>query len=99
MSRPGADRPFRAPWEAQTFALVTALIDAGVVTSGEWAACLGRAIRAAQAGGDPDDGTSAYRHWATALEGLLATKGLASPVLVEAREAGMTAAEHGAAQA
>lgn len=97
MSRPETDRPFRAPWEAQLFAIVTALIDAGVVTTGEWAACLGRAIRAAQAAGDPGDGASAYRHWAAALEELLATKGLASPVLIEAREAGLSAAEHGQA--
>ena len=95
MSRPDPERVFRAPWEAQLFALVTALIDGGVVTGAEWAAALGRAIRAAQAAGDPGDGRAAFRHWAAALEEVLAAKGLASPVLVEAREAGLAEAEHG----
>lgn len=84
---------FRAPWEAQIFALVTALREKGVFTAGEWAQALGATIRNAQAAGDPDTGETAYRHWLPALESLLEAKGLGSRVLFEAREAAWERAE------
>jgi len=77
--RPPADTHgavFNAPWEAQAFALALALHQRGVFTWPEWAAELARAIRDAQAAGDPDTGATYYRHWLTALERIAAAKGL-----------------------
>ena len=79
--RPPADErgaAFHAPWEAQAFALALALHERGVFTWPEWAAELARAIRDAQARGDPDTGATYYRHWLTALERIAAAKGLVS---------------------
>ena len=47
------DGLFRAPWEAQAFALVEHLKNTGLITPREWADALGSAIRTAQAAGDP----------------------------------------------
>ena len=69
---------FREPWEAQAFAMALALHERGVFTWPEWAAALAAEIRSAQAAGDPDLGTTYYRHWLAALEKLVATKGIAS---------------------
>ena len=69
---------FRAPWEAQAFAMALALHERGVFTWREWAAALAAEIRSAQAAGDPDLGTTYYRHWLAALEKLVAAKGIAS---------------------
>jgi nitrile hydratase accessory protein len=85
---------FAAPWEAQAFALTVALHARGLFTWGEWAQALGRAIREAQAAGDPDTGATYYAHWLAALEALLAEKGVAAPEAVAARaEAWRRAAE------
>jgi nitrile hydratase accessory protein len=73
---------FREPWEAQAFAIVLALAERGVFTWSEWAATLGEEIKRAQAAGDPDLGTTYYRHWLAALERLLAQKGVASTALL-----------------
>jgi nitrile hydratase accessory protein len=70
---------FREPWEAQAFAMALALHERGVFTWAEWAAALAEEIRRAQAAGDPDLGTTYYRHWLAALEKLVAAKGIASP--------------------
>jgi nitrile hydratase accessory protein len=69
---------FRAPWEAQAFALAVSLQQQGVFTLNEWAEQLGRSIKAAQAAGDADLGDTYYRHWLSALEALLAVKGCVS---------------------
>ncbi len=89
---------FRAPWEAQAFALVEALKSRGLITSREWADALAASIRAAQANGDPDMGETYYRHWLAALEAVLHARNLASTVAIDAREASLAAAspEHGA---
>jgi nitrile hydratase accessory protein len=68
---------FRAPWEAQAFAMALALHKAGLFTWPEWAATLGGEIKRAQAAGDPDRGDTYYRHWLAALERLVADKGVA----------------------
>lgn len=67
---------FREPWEAQAFAMAVRLHEAGHFTWPEWSARLAREIEAAQARGEPDDGTTYYRHWLAALESLAAEKGL-----------------------
>ena len=69
---------FRAPWEAQAFAMALTLHDRGVFTWPEWAAALAAEIKRAQAAGDPDTGETYYLHWLATLEGLVASKGVAS---------------------
>ncbi|HQD84237.1 MAG TPA: nitrile hydratase accessory protein, partial [Quisquiliibacterium sp.] len=60
----------------------------------EWAQYLSRAIRNAQAQGDPDTGETYYAHWLSALEQLLLDKGLAQPlVMTSLRNAWRIAAE------
>ncbi len=76
----GAEGPvFRAPWEAQAFAIAVALHERGLFSWAEWTAMLADEIRRAQAAGDPDTGETYYRHWLAALERLLAEKGAADP--------------------
>ena len=73
-----ADGPvFAEPWEAQAFALAVALHERGAFTWPEWAEALAAEIARAQAAGDPDTGTTYYRHWLAALERLVAQKELA----------------------
>ena len=69
---------FREPWEAQAFAIVLSLYDRGLFTWKEWAAALSDEIRIAQASGDPDTGTTYYRHWLATLEKMVAQKGVAT---------------------
>jgi nitrile hydratase accessory protein len=69
---------FREPWEAQAFAMALSLHDRGVFTWKEWAAALSEEIKIAQANGDPDTGTTYYRHWLATLEKLVSAKGVAS---------------------
>ena len=69
---------FREPWEAQAFAMALSLHERGLFTWKEWAAALAEEIKIAQAGGDPDTGTTYYRHWLATLEKLVATKGVAT---------------------
>jgi len=73
---------FREPWEAQAFAMAVRLHERGLFTWPEWAATLAGEIKRAQAEGDPDTGETYYRHWLRALERLVATKGVASPEML-----------------
>jgi nitrile hydratase accessory protein len=78
----GEDPVFRAPWEAQAFALTVALHDNGLFSWKEWAAELGAVI------GD-DAGRSApedyYHLWLDALERMVARKSLISSVEIAKR--------------
>ena len=77
--QPGGDGPvFTEVWEAQAFAMVIALHERGVFDWSEWTSTLSEEIRAAQARGDPDLGTTYYHHWLNALERIVVTKGLAT---------------------
>ena len=67
---------FRAPWEAQAFAMTLALHGRGLFTWPEWTATLAAEIKRAQAAGDPDTGETYYRHWLAALERIVAAKGI-----------------------
>ena len=79
---------FRAPWEAQAFAMALMLHERGVFTWHEWAETLGAEIKRAQAAGDPDTGETYYHHWLAALERLVAQKGVTtSDVLHRTRDA------------
>ncbi|MGD9507147.1 MAG: nitrile hydratase accessory protein [Geminicoccaceae bacterium] len=69
-------RPFAEPWQVEALALAMALIEAGRLSTGEWAAGLGSAIARAQAAGDPDDGSTYYAHVLDALEELAVAKAL-----------------------
>ena len=69
---------FAEPWQAQAFAMTLALQQRGVFSWNEWVDELGSEIKAAIAQGDPDDGTTYYRHWLATLERLVARKGIAS---------------------
>jgi nitrile hydratase accessory protein len=79
---------FGAPWEAQAFAMTLALYERRLFTWPEWAQALAAEINRAQATGDPDDGSTYYRHWPSALERLAARKGATTERgLAERREA------------
>jgi nitrile hydratase accessory protein len=80
--RDAAGPVFRAPWEAQAFAMALSLHERGLFTWGEWAATLGAEIQRAQAAGDPDRGDTYYRHWLAALERIVIEKGVAMPDLL-----------------
>ncbi len=79
---------FRAPWEAQAFALAVSLKERGLFTWSEWATTLGDEIKKAQAAGDPDTGETYYEHWLATLERILAEKGVIEHgVLARTRDA------------
>jgi nitrile hydratase accessory protein len=85
---------FRAPWEAQAFAMALALEGRGLFTWSEWATTLGEEIRRAQAAGDPDTGETYYQHWLAALERLVVVKDVTSQaMLISYRAAWEHAAE------
>jgi len=73
---------FREPRGGQAFAMALALHQRGLFTSCEWATTLAQEIKDAQAAGDPDTGSTYYRHWLRALERLLAKKELASRAML-----------------
>ena len=85
---------FRAPWEAQAFAMTLALHERGLFTWPEWAEALSAAIRRAQADGDCDDGSTYYLHWLAALEALVGAKGIAGEGVLAARRAAWERAAH-----
>jgi nitrile hydratase accessory protein len=76
LPRDGDSPVFRAPWEAQAFALAVALHERGAFTWKEWAATLAEMIAEAAARGEPDTGERYYEHWLAALERIAAAKRL-----------------------
>ena len=66
---------FAEPWQAKAFAMTLKLYERGVFSWPEWAATLAAEIKRAQAAGDPDDGSTYYRHWLAAIERLSVEKG------------------------
>jgi nitrile hydratase accessory protein len=79
------DPVFKAPWEAQAFAMAVALHESGAFTWKEWAATLAEVIAEVRARGEPDDGSGYYGHWLTALERIVARKGLLTEQLLDRR--------------
>ena len=64
---------FKAPWEAQAFAMTLSLYARGVFTWREWADALAAETRrSGRDAGEPDDGSHYYEHWLAALEKLVA---------------------------
>ncbi|MGY4654188.1 nitrile hydratase accessory protein [Mycobacterium sp. URHB0021] len=95
MNRPDDAEPvFEAPWQAQAFAMKESLQDRGLFSSSEWAVALGAEIKRAQAGGDPDDGSTYYRHWLAALERLIVDKGVSTTAHLDGRRAAWGRAAH-----
>jgi nitrile hydratase accessory protein len=77
---------FAEPWEAQAFALAVELSARGHFSWKEWAAALAAELTAAAGRGDPDDGSRYYERWLTALERLLAAKGITDPAALVVRK-------------
>jgi nitrile hydratase accessory protein len=67
---------FRAPWEAQAFALAVKLHERGCFAWREFAERLAAEIAGARAGGEADDGRRYYHCWLAALEKLVDDKSL-----------------------
>ena len=65
---------FRAPWEAQAFAMAVTLHERGHFAWTEWASRLAEEIAAARARGETDDGRRYYHYWLATLEKLVADK-------------------------
>jgi nitrile hydratase accessory protein len=90
---------FKAPWEAQAFAMTVSLHARGAFTWREWADALARELAAAVARGEPDDGSHYYEHWLAALEKLVAGKNLVAGQEMERRveewDAAARATPHG----
>jgi nitrile hydratase accessory protein len=63
-------------WQAEVFAIVQVLLDAGAFSPAEWTAALSAAITEAQRAGDPDHGDTYGGHQFAALEALCRAKGL-----------------------
>jgi len=76
LPRDDAGPVFRAPWEAQAFAMTVSLHGRGAFTWRDWADALAAELAAASARGEPDDGSHYYEHWLAALEKLVAGKKL-----------------------
>ncbi|MFT5350400.1 MAG: nitrile hydratase accessory protein [Gammaproteobacteria bacterium] len=77
---------FKAPWQAQAFALVVSLQEQGILSPEEWAEQLGTSIQQAREQGDPDLGDTYYEHWLSALETITFQKGLSSPEILAERK-------------
>ncbi len=77
---------FAEPWQAQAFAMVLELTEAGRFSWAEWASALGRELQDAAAAGNPDDGSRYYYHWVAALENLVQRKELAAKEQLEQRK-------------
>lgn len=77
---------FAQPWQAHAFAMTLLLHERGLFSWPEWAAALTAQIRAAQARGDADSGTTYYQHWLDALEHLVIARQLGTPEQIHALE-------------
>ena len=86
---------FEEPWQAQAFALAVKLSERGHFTWTTWARTLADELAAADARGEPDDGSRYYHHWVAALERLVVERGLGdASALAERKEAWADAYRH-----
>ena len=77
---------FKAPWEAQAFAMTLVLHERGVFTWSEWVASLAQVIREENASNDHDAGENYYVHWLVALERITVEKKLVSDAVLTHRK-------------
>ena len=70
---------FAEPWQAVAFATVVQLNHAGVFTWADWVAPFSRIVSRDPQRADEDSDTAYYRQWLTALEHMLAERGVLSP--------------------
>ena len=66
---------FDEPWQAEAYALVQVLIEAGRISPQDWAIAFGGALRLAAAAGEPDNSDTYYAALSRALEHLLVAGG------------------------
>ena len=85
LPRDDAGPVFKAPWEAQAFAMAVALNERGAFEWKEWAETLAGVIAEVRARGETDSGEDYYRHWLTALERITTRKGLVSDAALARR--------------
>jgi nitrile hydratase accessory protein len=78
LPRDEAGPVFAEPWQAQAFAVVVELTEAGTITREEWADRLGAVFKEAEARGEYDTGQRYYDHWLAALERIVVDKNLAA---------------------
>ncbi len=67
---------FAEPWQATVLAMATAMIREGHFTQSHWADALGAALKAAEAGGQPDTDETYFLAALSALERLAETTGI-----------------------
>ncbi|SMX43332.1 nitrile hydratase accessory protein [Maliponia aquimaris] len=85
---------FAAPWHAEAFALAVALEARGCFTWAEWTEVLGAVLAEHGQARDLDGGDDYFLAWVTALERILAAKGLAEGAALAELKAGWEAAYH-----
>lgn len=83
LPRDGEGPVFRAPWQAQAFAMALALYERGLFSWTEWARALAVRIRSDPAQPGEDAGDAYYRQWLAALEDIVAAKGASTPAELE----------------
>jgi nitrile hydratase accessory protein len=74
--------------------MAVALHERGVFTWKEWAATLAEVIAEVRERGEADTGEDYYRHWMTALERIVAAKGLMTAQALEERREAWEEAAH-----
>jgi nitrile hydratase accessory protein len=87
-----ADRTFDAPWQAQAFAIVVALNEAGYFGWDEWVGVFSQEIARSPARAGESKNDTYSRQWLDALEQIVVTRGLLAREDTNARAAEWRAA-------
>ncbi len=93
--RENGELVFAAPWESRLFGMTLALCEAGQLEWEDFRQLLIEEIGRWEAAGHPPEEWSYYTRWATALERLLATRGLCAAPELSERAATLAARPHG----
>jgi nitrile hydratase accessory protein len=83
--RADGDATFREPWEARAFALVLALVEAGVIEYEDFRQCLIAEIAQAETRGESATGSVYYQCWLRAFEKLLGLRGILRTAEIDQR--------------